>query len=98
MIIKRKLFAKRDYVGLTKEAANYLKGRRTALAKAVKEERSISKYIKDLPEHARNAQSRFLLNSSKPVIKNNAKLYDNYVRKNKGKRPLKSASQYLSEL
>ena len=42
MIIKRKLFAKRDYVGLTKEAANYLKGRRTALAKTVKEERSIS--------------------------------------------------------
>lgn len=98
MIIKRKLFARRDYVGLTKEAAQYLKGRRSALAKTIKEERSINKYMKDLPEHARNSQSRFLLKVSKPTMKNNAKLYDNYVRKNKGRGPLKSANQYLSEL
>ena len=94
-----KLYSKRDYIGLTKEAAQYLKNRRDRVAKSILKKRNsegtLNKYI---PNNHLNKENLWLSRIGRDSAKSDAKLYDDYVRKNKGKGKLLSPEEFLKNL
>lgn len=99
--LEQKEFARKDYLGLTKEASKFLKSRRDRVAKFIKNKRkseqALSKY-ENMPEYL-NKENRWLSKTYKEGAKSDAKLYDDYVKKNKGKvKQLLSPEEYLNNL
>ena len=94
-----KLSSNRDYIGLKKEAAKYLKNRRDKVAKSILKKRNsegtLNKYI---PNNHLNKENLWLSRIGRDSAKSDAKLYDDYVRKNKGKGKLLSPEEFLKNL
>ena len=98
-LILNYILNKRDYIGLTKEAAQYLKNRRDKVAKSILKKRNsegtLNKYI---PNNYLNKENLWLSRIGRDSAKSDAKLYDDYVRKNKGKGKLLSPEEFLKNL